>query len=240
VVREFFADTAPLVALAVDRRPRMQLYGPPLPWLDKPMATAEAVAAIGHAAAGAGGELAYVDQRGERPRWLSPGPPLTVLEHVQAHHETDAGAAESTSLDGCLLALTRHRSSFPAGTFVFVVSDFVNAVSPGIWLKLRALRWDVTPVVIQDPTWEQSFPDVGGVLLPVRDAQSGEVGEVLISGHEARSQARANERRLESVLAGFARLGFDPVVLGSSDPAAIAESFDRWANRRRRLRRRSA
>ena len=91
-----------------------------------------------------------------------------------------------SSLDGCLLALIRHASSFPAGTFVFVVSDFIDAVSPSIWLKLRALRWDVTPVVIQDPTWEQSFPDVGGVLLPVRDAASGDVGEVMVSGREAR------------------------------------------------------
>jgi hypothetical protein len=156
------------------------------------------------------------------------------------HAEADAGAAGPSSLDGCLLALIRHASSFPAGTFIFVVSDFIDAVSPGIWLKLRALRWDVTPVLIQDPTWEQSFPDVGGTLLPVRDAASGEVGDVLISSREARIRAGANERRLESVLGAFARLGFDPVVLGSSDPAVVAEGFDRWAGRRRRLRRRSA
>ena len=157
VVREFFADTAPLVALAVDRRPRMELYGPPLPWLDKPAATAAAIASIGRATAAAGGELAYVEQRGGRPRWLSAGPPLTVLERVEAHGEADATAAGPSSLDGCLLALIRHASSFPAGTFVFVVSDFIDAVSPGIWLKLRALRWDVTPVV--DPG-----PDVGAVV----------------------------------------------------------------------------
>ena len=41
----------------------MQLYGPPLPWLDKPAATAAAIAAIGRATAAAGGELAYVEQR---------------------------------------------------------------------------------------------------------------------------------------------------------------------------------
>jgi hypothetical protein len=94
--------------------------------------------------------------------------------------------------------------------------------------------------VIQDPTWEQSFPDVGGVLLPVRDVTSGDVGEVIVSGREARERAHVNEHRLESMLGVFARLGFDPVVLGSSEPAVIAEGFDRWASRRRRLRRRSA
>ena len=50
-------------------------------------------ASIGRAAAAAGGELAYVDQRRSRPRWLSPGPPLTVLERVGAHDEADRGAA---------------------------------------------------------------------------------------------------------------------------------------------------
>ncbi len=240
VVREFFADTAPLVALAVDRRPRMELYGPPLPWLDKAATTAIAVEAIGRAAAAAGGELAYLDHRGGRPRWLPPGPPLSVLEHAGPHRAADSVAAGPGSLDACLLALVRHASSFPAGTFAFVVSDFIDAVSPSIWLKLRALRWDVTPVVIQDPTWEQSFPAVGGVLLPVRDASSGEIGEVLISGREARARAAANERRLASTLTGFARLGFDPVVLDSSEPRAIAERFERWASRRKRLRRRSA
>ena len=107
VVREFFADTAPLVALAVDRRPRMQLYGPPLPWLDKPTTTATAIGSIGRAAAAAGGELAYVDQRAGRPRWLPPGPPLTVLERVGAQ-ESDPAMAGQASLDGCLLALIRH------------------------------------------------------------------------------------------------------------------------------------
>jgi uncharacterized protein (DUF58 family) len=239
VVREFFADTAPLVALVVDRRPRMELYRPPLPWLDKRATAGAAVASIGRAAAAAGGELAYVDQRADRLRWLPPGPPLTVLGRVGAH-ESDPTVAGPDSLDGCLLALIRHASSFPAGTFVFVVSDFIDAISPNIWLKLRALRWDVTPVVIQDPTWEQSFPAVGGVLLPFRDPATGDVGEVMVSGREARERARVNERRLQSMLAVFARLGFDPVVLGSSEPPAVAEGFERWASRRRRLRRRSA
>jgi len=240
VVREFFADTAPMVALAVDRRPRMQLYGPPLPWLDKAAATDAAVSAIGRATLAAGGELAYVEQRGARPRWQSPGPPLRVLDAVRSDADAPAAAAGRQSLDGSLQVLVRHASSFPAGTFVFVVSDFIDAVSPRLWLKLRSLRWDVTPVIVQDPTWEASFPAVGGVLLPVRDATSGELSEVAISGREARARGAANEQRLERLLSGFARVGFDPVVLASSEPAAVAAAFEGWAARRRRLRRRSA
>ncbi len=240
VVREFFADTAPMVALAVDRRPRMELYGPPFPWLDKAAATEAVVRSVGRATVAAGGELAYVEQRGSRPRWHSPGPPLRVLDSLVGGDTGPPAAAGPQSLDGSLRVLVRHASSFPAGTFVFVVSDFIEAVSPRLWLKLRSLRWDVTPVVVQDPTWEASFPDVGGVLLPVRDATTGERGEIAISGREARARATANERRLDGLLAGFARVGFDPVVLDSSEPAAIAAAFEHWAARRRRLRRRSA
>jgi hypothetical protein len=144
------------------------------------------------------------------------------------------------SLDGCLRTLVRHAAGVPAGTFVFVVSDFIDAVSPKLWTTLRSRRWDVTPVVVQDPTWEQSFPAVGGVLLPVREAGVGEVREILVSRREARERAAFNERRIERLLAVFARLGFDPVVLDSSDPSDVAACFDRWAHRRRRLRRRSA
>ena len=60
VVREFFADTAPRVAVVVDRRPQMELYAPPLPWLDKRAAVDAAVGAIVAATAAAGGDIAYV------------------------------------------------------------------------------------------------------------------------------------------------------------------------------------
>jgi hypothetical protein len=143
-------------------------------------------------------------------------------------------------LDGCLRLLVRHASAFPAGTFVFVLSDFVEAVPPQLWRRLRSLHWDVTPVVIQDPTWEQSFPDVGRVLLPVGDVSTGAVGDVWLSRREARARAAANANRLESLVAGFRHLGFDPVVVGSSDPGEIARCFGRWSERRLRLRRRSA
>lgn len=247
VVREFFADTAPRVVLAVDRRPRMALYGPPFPWLDKPAAIDVAVRMIGRAATAEGADLAYVEQRAGAPLWMPPGTPALVLDLLARRGdappvdtETAAAAAAPRSLDRCLDVLVRHASSFPVGTFVFVLSDFVDAAAPKAWLALRALRWDVTPVVVQDPLWEQSFPDVGGALLPVRDAATGEFADVLLSRHEARRRASLNEHRLSTTLDGFARLGFDPIVLGSSEPEAIAACFHRWADRRRRLRRRSA
>jgi uncharacterized protein (DUF58 family) len=239
VVREFFADTAPRAVVVEDRRPRMGLYGSSFPWLDKGSASDAALGLIGRAVAAERGDLAFVADRGGRPMWVPPRPPLAVLDQVERQ---GAGSFEAgpRSLDGCLRLLVRHASAFPSGTFVFVLSDFVEAVSPQMWRRLRALHWDVTPVVIQDPTWEQSFPDVGGVLLPVGDVATGSVRDVWIRRSEVRVRAAENESRLETLLSGFRHLGFDPVVLGSSDVGDIARCFGRWSERRMRLRRRSA
>jgi hypothetical protein len=237
VVREFFADTAPCVAIAVDRRPRMQLYQPPFPWLDKGAVVETAVEAIGRAAVAEGGDLAYV----EHPRWLAPAPAASVLSLLRASQRRGKELPEgSGDLAWSIELLVRHASSFPAGTFVFVLSDFVDAALPQTWLKLRAIGWDVVPAVVQDPLWEQSFPDVGGVLLPLSDPETGDEWEIVLSRREARARATTNEKRLAGILDGFARLGFDPILLGSSDPADVAVCFERWAERRRRLRRRSA
>ena len=241
VVREFFADTAPLVALAVDRRPRMELYGPPLPWLDKPAATAAAIASIGRAS-GCRRRRARLRRPARRPTALAlAGPPLTVLERVEAHERGRRGGRRAAVARRLPPRAHPARVELSRRNVRFRRLRFHRRRLPRTSGSSCARSAGTSrPSSIQDPTWEQSFPAVGGVLLPVRDATSGDVGEVLISGREARERARANEHRLESMLGGFARLGFDPVVLGSSDPAAIAEGFDRWASRRRRLRRRSA
>jgi uncharacterized protein (DUF58 family) len=239
VVREFFADTAPRVAIVIDRRPRMDVFQPPFPWLDKRAAADRAAELIALATLAEGGDIAFVEQRPARTYWMPPGPPAAVLgllvrrEHVGGE---DAPSGLMPSLD----MLVRHASSFPSGTFVFVVSDFVEAAPPRAWQRLRALHWDAVPVVVQDPMWEQSFPDIGGVLLPVADPATGEMREIVLTRREASERAAANERRLAGILGGFVRLGFDPVLLGSADRGEIAARFERWAERRKRLRRRTA
>ncbi|MEI7760588.1 MAG: DUF58 domain-containing protein [Thermoleophilia bacterium] len=240
VVREFVAAVAPRVAIVVDRRPRMMLVGQPFPWLDKPAAVDGAIRSISRATLAEGGDLAYVEQRDGRALWLPPGPPALVLERRSRDGTEAVLDTEPYALDRCVDQLASHASILPAGAFVFVLSDFVEAASPRTWARLRALRWDVTPVVVQDPMWEQSFPDVGGTLLSLYDAVTGVASDVVLTGREARARAAVNEHRLEELLRGFARLGFDPIVLGSSEPAMIATAFHSWAARRKRLRRRSA
>ena len=123
----------------------------------------------------------------------------------------------------------------PAGSFVFVVSDFLVEVPSALWLRLRARGLDVVPVVVQDPTWEQSFPLVAGIVLPIRDPLSGRVADLYVRGRDARHRRTMNEQRRAALLARFRRFGFDPVLIDAADPTRIGAAFTRWADRRRQL-----
>jgi uncharacterized protein (DUF58 family) len=231
VVREYFAEEAPRVAVVRDRRPAMRLYPPPLPWLDKDAAADAAVRLIAASALAARGELGLVDHAIGRPLWPGPG----ELGHAGAR----TGEEREDGLRRSLELLVRFRGDFPVGSFAFVVSDFLAPVPGKVWAWLRSLRWDVTPVIVQDPLWEQSFPRVGGVALPLADPVTGEEADVWVSRRAARRHAEENEVRLERLLAGFRRLGFDPVLLGDADEDAILARFSEWAARRARLAKRS-
>jgi uncharacterized protein (DUF58 family) len=224
VVREFFAEQAPRVALVHDRRPGMAIHSPPSPWLDKRVTAETAGRLIEASAAAEQGEIISVDGALRHP-----------VQRRRRKRAEAAYDAPETSVRIALEALVRESSLLPTGSFVFVVSDFLVPVPARLWLRLRALRWDVVPVIVQDPVWEQTFPPVGGAVLPLADPASGEVQDVWVSAREARERANANEQRLDELLARFRRLGFDPVLLDASDPRAIGDRFRAWAERRRRL-----
>ena len=96
---------------------------------------------------------------------------------------------------------------------------------------------DVVPVIVQDPTWEQSFPPVHVVLIPFPSVD-GEEAPVRLTAAEAAHRRDQNEKRLEKLLARFRRLDFDPFLLGTAEPETVDAAFLRWAERRRRRRRR--
>ena len=89
------------------------------------------------------------------------------------------------------------------------------------------------PVVIQDPVWEQSFPAVGGIGVPIADPRTGAVALVRLSRRQAARRREANEQRLAGLLADFEALGLQPVVLGTSDPDASTRRSSTWAEQRR-------
>lgn len=233
VVRQYFADRAAQVVLVCDRSATLDLYRPPLPFLDKGAAAGAAARLVAASAMAARARLAYVDHAVTAPVPAALG---------RASRDRVAERLRSLAFDGprdglgrSLRVLGRHGGGLSAGAFVFVVSDFVEPLDLASWVGLRGFHWDVVPVVVQDAVWEQSFPAVGGVVLPLADAATREVVDVLVTRSEARRRARANEERLRATLAVFTRLGFDPILLGTADEDEISARFAAWAARRRRL-----
>lgn len=232
IVRDHAADEAPRVVLVCDRRPAMGIYEPPLPWLSKRLVVAEATAALVASAVAARADVASLDYGDGDVYWLPPGR-KDMPWFVQERQATAGYDAADESLLQGLAFLGQLHSDLPTGTFVFVLSDFLAAPPPDAWLDAAARGWDVVPVVIQDPVWEQSFPDVGSVALPIADPGTGRTEVVRLSRREARELRSRNEQRLRKLLAELVSLDLEPVVLGTSDPYEIDRAFVEWAELRR-------
>ena len=232
IVRDHAADEAPRVVVVCDRRPAMAIYAPPLPWLSKPRVVAEATAALVMSAMAARADVASLDYGDGEPYWLPPGR-KDVPALVQERQATAAFDAGEDNLADALSFLGQLRSDLPTGAFVFVLSDFLAPPSADAWLDAVAHGWDLVPVVIQDPVWEQSFPDIASVAVPVADPHSGRTELVRLSRREARELRSSNERRLADLLAELVSLGLEPVLLGTSDPFEIDRAFIEWAELRR-------
>jgi len=90
--------------------------------------------------------------------------------------------------------------------------------------------------VIQDPTWEQSFPDVSGIVVSLRDPRTGRVAPVRLRAKEAAARRAANEERVQDLLETFRVLDIDPILVSSSDPAEVLAPFLVWTDLRRTRR----
>jgi uncharacterized protein (DUF58 family) len=226
VVREHFAEDHPRVVVVVDRRPSMGLYPRDLPWLHKPSAVETAGRMIVESTVAAQGFPGYLEVS-EELQWLPPNRQANA-DVMRRHDLRRSGyRAPEDNVERALRHLERSRADVPPGSFVFVLSDFLAPPPRGAWRVALSLGWDVVPVVIQDPTWEQSFPDVSGFLLPVAEP-------VRLTRREARERRAANERRRDDLLAGFGALEIDPVLLSSPAPLDMLAAFIRWHERRRR------
>ena len=240
VVRSHQADEAPRVVVVCDRSPSMGLYDSRFPWLSKPAALHAATQAIVASAVAARGDVGSLDHAGGGPGgdayWLAPGGrgDRWLIERRQAP-ETGFDAPDDT-VERALGFLGRMRSALPSGTFLFVLSDFLEPPPIAAWLEAGAHRWDVVPVVIQDPLWEQSFPDVGSVVLPIADPAGGGTRLVRLTGREARARREEHEARHAGLRAELESLGFDPVVVGSDREDEVDEAFLRWADARETAR----
>jgi hypothetical protein len=236
LVRERFAEEAPKVVIVCDRRPHMAYYSSPLPWLDKPLAMRRIVELILASAGAAGGFVGYLDYADGNPHWRQPKGERKMIELKDPRLWSSEFNGPPEWLERSIAHLREHPRAVSAGTFVFVLSDFVPAPSKEMWLTAIEHRWDIVPVVIQDPTWEQSFPDVSGIVVSLRDPRTGRVVPVRLRAKEAAARKAANEERIRDLLETFRVLDIDPILVSSTDPAEILAPFLVWTDLRRTRR----
>jgi len=213
LVREFYAEEAARVVVVLDRRSSMRLFPGALPWLHKPDAVREIVKLLVSSAFEARAPMACL----AGATWWPPArrPRTEDWEHDDGSPPALAELARTPRLG--------------KGTFVFVVSDFLEPPSADDWWRLLARGWDPVPVVVQDPTWEQSFPDVGGVPFPVAEADGSRPRLVRVTRSEARALRRSHEARLRAILERLRSLTLEPVSIGTADPAGVHLAFHRWS-----------
>ena len=206
VVREHLAEEATRVVVAVDRNPSMSLFPPDLGWLSKPRAVEEASAMIAESAIRSG---------------------CLVSDRFVPYE-----AGEEATLGDTLADLAKHERGLAAGTFVFLFSDFLRFPPDAAWEAALEAGWDLVPVVVQDPLWEQSFPEVAGAMLPLAHPAGGRLVHVSLSRADVRARRAEHEARLTAILRRLDELALDWVLVSSHDRGAVLEAFLDWSRGR--------
>jgi len=208
----------------------------PLPWLDKAAALRRTLELVLASTAQAGGFAGYLDYADGKPFWLPPRGERRHASVREARLDAAGWTAPADGVERSLEHLLEHRRVVSPGSFVFVLSDFLDPPSRLAWLTGVEHLWDIVPVVIQDPVWEQSFPDVSGIVVPLRDPRARRVVHVRMTKKEVAARRRANEIRLSSLLADLELLDLDPILVSSSDPTDLLATFLDWTELRRARR----
>lgn len=228
IVRERFADEAPRVVVLCDRRRSMSMAASPLRPLDKPRAVLSALDLIGASAVAARSLTGYLDYADGEPFWH---PPRTEQRVDPSTFDRPFRAPDDTVSQG-LEFLGEHRRDLPTQAFVFVLSDFLVPPDMRRWQRALEHRWELVPVVVQDPVWERSFPDVGGITIPYADPATGHIVPVRLTVREAERRRVEHEARWDGLVQAFRSLGLEPVAVTSHDVGGVLASFLRWADLR--------
>lgn len=236
IVRQRFAEEAPRVVVVVDRQPRMSGLGPTLPWLDKPLAVRRTIELLLDSTALVGGFAGYLDLCGGEPWWLPPVGGRRLGELREERLVSDRFDAPEDGVARSLEYLTHHPRAVTPGSFVFCISDYIEPPPQESWLTAIEHRWDIVPVIVQDPVWEQSFPDVHGISVPFRNPKTGRIFDLRVTKKEAARRRAANEARLARLLASLESIDLDPLLLSSDDPVGVLASFIEWSDARRARR----
>lgn len=243
IVRERYAHEMPRIVLIVDRRPEMSLYPAGSPWLDKTAAVRNVVDLIVVSAVNQRGLVGYLDfgSHGDEneagaPYWRPPRAQAGFWQGnlLESMHANLAGGFDgpADSLDRSLGFLSVLAGTVPTGSFVFVVSDFLQPPSASAWSSAIDRGWDVVGIVVQDAVWEQSFPPIGGVVAPFVEPHGPRLQYVRLSQREAAERREANRARLATIERDLTRLGLDMILVDDADPAEIRRRFLEWAELR--------
>ncbi|HEY2209419.1 MAG TPA: DUF58 domain-containing protein [Gaiellaceae bacterium] len=233
IVHELFADEAPRVIMLADRRSSMGIRPSPLRHLDKPEALLGSLRLISESARVARSLRGYLDHADGETYWRPPRSERYTAEDPFDDRPFDAPA---DTVSRGLEHLVQHRRELPTQTFIFVLSDFLSLPDESALTAALEHRWEVVPVIIQDPVWERSFPDVAGVTVPYADPGSKSVVPVYLTRAEAQRLRDEHEERSAALFHLFRTLGIEPVVVDSHDPGAILGAFLRWADLRMMVR----
>jgi uncharacterized protein (DUF58 family) len=232
IVRERFADEAPRVVVLCDRRRSMSIRESPLRKLDKPRAILAALDLIGQSAVAARSLTGYLDYAEAEAYWR---PPRSEARAEPGLFDRSFLAPADTVSRG-LEFLGEHRRDLPTQAFVFVISDFLVPPDLRVWQRALEHRWELVPVLLQDPVWERSFPDVGGITIPYADPANGRVIPVYLSKREALARRIEHEARWDGLVRDFRSLGIEPVAVHTHDFGEMLASFLRWADVRQMWR----
>jgi uncharacterized protein DUF58 len=232
IVRERYADEAPRVVVLCDRRPSMGITASAFRTLDKPRAILAALDLIGASAHAARSLTGYIDYALGEPFWR---PPRSERLAEPGTFERPFGAPADTVARG-LYFLGEHRRDLPTQAFVFVLSDFIVPPDLDAWQRALEHQWELVPVVVQDPVWERTFPEVGGITIPYAEAGSGRVVPVYLTEKEAVRLREKHEERWAALVRDFRSLGIEPVEARSHEYGDLLASFLRWADLRQMWR----
>jgi uncharacterized protein (DUF58 family) len=230
VVREFLADEAPRVVVCLDRRSGMSLCPPGMPFLRKAEAAEVARGLIEASVAESRGLVGRLEH--EQPGTVDWCPPTSGHRHVTlTEHPLPERGGPADGITGMFEFLTLHRRQVPSASFVFVLSDFLETTPLETWESALDRGWDIVPVVVQDPVWEQRFPDVDRVVAPLVGSD-GRVRLVRLAKGESQAWRERHEARLAGLVDGLRSLGVEPVLIGSDDREHVFEAFLSWSAER--------
>lgn len=231
IVRESYGEEAPIVCFTVDRSPSMALYPREYPWLHKPDAVRQMAEIVALSATHYHCPLAFLDV----DSWLAPST-ATELEQLVELIDARGYEQEEDAMDSLFGALRSVEHLLPSGTFVFCCSDFLQVPSAEALAMVLDADWTLVPVIVQDPLWEQSYPEAAAeVALPVYEA-TGRFRLRWQSRAAVRERRAANEARLRHLEELFTGYGFPPIILSELGADAFGEALRSWNVRRRALR----